>query len=83
MVVYVSCRNCLFRALGDQLDGTPNTHQKHRQDVVAYMRQHRNDFEPFVEDDVPFERHCELQFLSQYVPQILTKLMLFLAVVKV
>ncbi|KAK3870313.1 hypothetical protein Pcinc_023411 [Petrolisthes cinctipes] len=49
--------NCLFRALGDQLDGTPNTHQKHRQDVVAYMRQHRNDFEPFVEDDVPFERH--------------------------
>ncbi|XP_042217822.1 OTU domain-containing protein 3-like [Homarus americanus] len=49
--------NCLFRALGDQLDGTPNTHQKHRQDVVAYMRQNRNDFEPFVEDDVPFERH--------------------------
>ncbi|KAK7083623.1 OTU domain-containing protein 3 [Halocaridina rubra] len=49
--------NCLFRALGDQLDGTPNTHQKHRQDVVAYMRQHRSDFEPFVEDDVPFDRH--------------------------
>lgn len=49
--------NCLFRALGDQLDGTPNTHQKHRQDVVAYMRQHRSDFEPFVEDDAPFDRH--------------------------
>ncbi|XP_076046392.1 mediator complex subunit 28 [Oratosquilla oratoria] len=49
--------NCLFGALGDQLDGTPNNHHKHRQDVVHYMRQHRDDFEPFVEDDVPFERH--------------------------
>lgn len=49
--------NCLFRALGDQLDGCPNYHAKHRQDVVAYMREHRDDFEPFVEDDVPFERH--------------------------
>ncbi|XP_069954089.1 OTU domain-containing protein 3 isoform X1 [Cherax quadricarinatus] len=49
--------NCLFGALGDQLDGVPTFHQKHRQDVVAYMRQHRNDFEPFVEDDVPFDRH--------------------------
>ncbi|CAL4124215.1 unnamed protein product, partial [Meganyctiphanes norvegica] len=49
--------NCLFRALGDQLDGSPNYHAKHRQDVVGYMREHREDFEPFVEDDVPFERH--------------------------
>lgn len=50
--------NCLFRALGDQLDGTTTTHHKHRHLVVDYMRQHREDFEPFVEDDVPFERHC-------------------------
>lgn len=58
------CRNCLFRALGDQLDGTTTTHHKHRHLVVDYMRQHREDFEPFVEDDVPFERHCESVDLS-------------------
>ena len=41
------------------MDGTTTNHHKHRHQVVDYMRQHREDFEPFVEDDVPFERHCE------------------------
>lgn len=59
--------NCLFRALGDQLDGTTTNHHKHRHHVVEYMRQHREDFEPFVEDDVPFERHCNnLAMLGTY-----------------
>uniref|UniRef100_J3SEY8 OTU domain-containing protein 3 n=1 Tax=Crotalus adamanteus TaxID=8729 RepID=J3SEY8_CROAD len=49
--------NCLFRALGDQLEGHSRNHLKHRQDTVAYMIQQRADFEPFVEDDVPFEKH--------------------------
>ncbi|XP_053307618.1 OTU domain-containing protein 3 [Spea bombifrons] len=49
--------NCLFRALGDQLEGHSRNHLKHRQETVDYMIKHRNDFEPFVEDDVPFERH--------------------------
>ncbi|ETE68457.1 hypothetical protein L345_05745, partial [Ophiophagus hannah] len=50
-------KNCLFRALGDQLEGHSRNHLKHRQDTVAYMIQQRPDFEPFVEDDVPFEKH--------------------------
>ena len=50
-------RNCLFRALGDQLEGHGRNHLKHRRDVVAYMLDHREDFEPFVEDDVPFDKH--------------------------
>ncbi|XP_039611950.1 OTU domain-containing protein 3 isoform X2 [Polypterus senegalus] len=49
--------NCLFRALGDQLEGHSNNHLKHRRDTVEFMTTHRQDFEPFVEDDVPFERH--------------------------
>lgn len=49
--------NCLFRALGDQLEGNSRNHLKHRQETVDYMVKHRNDFEPFVEDDVPFDRH--------------------------
>lgn len=51
--------NCLFRALGDQLDGHGRGHRKHRHDVVEFMSEHRGDFEPFVEDDVPFDRHVE------------------------
>lgn len=49
--------NCLFRALGDQLEGHSRNHLKHRQETVDYMINRREDFEPFVEDDVPFEKH--------------------------
>ncbi|KPP58657.1 OTU domain-containing protein 3-like [Scleropages formosus] len=55
--------NCLFRALGDQLEGHSRGHLRLRQETVQYMRTHRQDFEPFVEDDVPFVQH--LSNLSQ------------------
>lgn len=49
--------NCLFRALGDQLDGNIHEHMLHRQDVVQFMSDNREDFEPFVEDDLSFDEH--------------------------
>ncbi|KAM9344042.1 OTU domain-containing protein 3 [Pholidichthys leucotaenia] len=55
--------NCLFRALGDQLEGHSRDHLWLRQETVEYMKSHRQDFEPFVEDDVPFTQH--LSNLSQ------------------
>ncbi|XP_056279005.1 OTU domain-containing protein 3 isoform X2 [Pseudoliparis swirei] len=55
--------NCLFRALGDQLEGHSRGHLRLRQDTVQFMTSHRQDFEPFVEDDVPFSQH--LSNLSQ------------------
>uniref|UniRef100_A0A8C1V005 OTU domain-containing protein 3 n=1 Tax=Cyprinus carpio TaxID=7962 RepID=A0A8C1V005_CYPCA len=55
--------NCLFRALGDQLEGHSRGHLRLRQETVQYMMTHRQDFEPFVEDDVPFTEH--LSNLSQ------------------
>lgn len=55
--------NCLFRALGDQLEGHSRGHLRLRQETVQYMMSHRHDFEPFVEDDVPFAQH--LSNLSQ------------------
>ncbi|XP_043086248.1 OTU domain-containing protein 3 [Puntigrus tetrazona] len=55
--------NCLFRALGDQLEGHSRGHLRLRQETVQYMTEHRQDFEPFVEDDVPFTQH--LSNLSQ------------------
>ena len=73
MYQYVGDGNCLFRALGDQLDGRVQEHLAHREAVVRYMRHHRwlffsslstlhlfffrDDFEPFVEDDISFDDH--------------------------
>jgi OTU domain-containing protein 3 len=51
--------NCLFRALADQLEGHPRNHLDHRRAVVQYMRENRGDFEPFVEDDEPFEKYVQ------------------------
>jgi len=59
--------NCLFRALGDQLDGHMGNHYRHRKDTTNYMLEHHDDFQPFVEDDVPFEKHMsELAQLGTY-----------------
>ena len=49
--------NCLFRALGDQLEGHQRNHFKHRCDVVDYMVKHRYAFEPFIEDGISFDRY--------------------------
>lgn len=50
-------RNCLFRAFSDQLSGSHRNHLEYRRDVVQYMKDFRADFEPFVEDDVPFDKY--------------------------
>jgi OTU domain-containing protein 3 len=55
--------NCLFRALADQLEGDSRNHMDHRRAVVDFMKKHRPDFEPFVEDDEPFEKY--IQSLAQ------------------
>ena len=53
--------NCLFRALSDQIYGSPDNYKGLRQEVVRYMRIHREDFEPFHdENNDPFDDHLEL-----------------------
>ena len=54
--------NCLFRALSDQLYGSPSQHLQIRTDICNYISQHKEDFEPFVSSDEErgFERHLEL-----------------------
>lgn len=51
--------NCFFRALADQLEGNEEEHKKYRGMVVQYILNHRQDFEPFIEDDVPFDEYCQ------------------------
>lgn len=49
----------VFRAMGDQLEGSEEEHMKYRAMVVEYIVKHREDFEPFIEDEVPFEQYCD------------------------
>ena len=66
----VLTRNCLFRALGDQLDGHGRNHLKHRGETVRYILDHRGDFEPFVEDDVPFDKHSKNCILFEMIQRV-------------
>ncbi|XVF61206.1 hypothetical protein PTKIN_Ptkin08bG0111500 [Pterospermum kingtungense] len=51
--------NCFFRALADQLEGDEEEHGKYRSMVVQYIVKNREMFEPFIEDDVPFDEYCQ------------------------
>ncbi|CAE7145612.1 unnamed protein product [Rhizoctonia solani] len=49
--------NCLFRALSDQIYGTPNEHLVLRKEICAFMASHKERFEAFVDDDRSWEQH--------------------------
>ncbi|KAM7516504.1 hypothetical protein LguiA_006087 [Lonicera macranthoides] len=51
--------NCFFRALGDQLEGNEEEHVKYRSMVVHFIHENRDMFEPFIEDDIPFDEYCQ------------------------
>jgi OTU domain-containing protein 3 len=49
--------NCLFRALSDQLYGTPSHHLQLRKDICDWIEAHQQRYEPFVEDERGLEVH--------------------------
>jgi OTU domain-containing protein 3 len=49
--------NCLFRAMADQFTGEPNNHATYRKQICDYIFYNRQDFEPFIEDDEPFDAY--------------------------
>lgn len=49
--------NCLFRALSDQLYGSPSYHLKLRQDICDWIDSHKQRYEPFVEDERGLDVH--------------------------
>ena len=55
-----SPRNCLFRALADQLEGNHKLHHKYRMDTVHFMRRNSPDFAPFHDEStMSFEKYCK------------------------
>ncbi|KAI9165254.1 hypothetical protein LWI28_010503 [Acer negundo] len=51
--------NCFFRALADQLEGDEEEHGKYRSMVVQYIVKNRETYEPFIEDEIPFDEYCQ------------------------
>ena len=51
--------NCLFRALSIQVGDRLTNHASLRRDVVHYMREHREEFEPFLENQISFDQYRE------------------------
>ncbi|KAI6030196.1 hypothetical protein EDC04DRAFT_2923950 [Pisolithus marmoratus] len=51
--------NCLFRALSDQLYGSPSRHVQLRRDVCDWIEHHRQRYEPFCEDERGLTVHLE------------------------
>jgi OTU domain-containing protein 3 len=39
------------------MEGDPNKHADYRRRIVDFLRANREDYEPFVEDDVPFDTY--------------------------
>ncbi|KAJ1694920.1 hypothetical protein LUZ63_011618 [Rhynchospora breviuscula] len=59
IIEVVADGNCFFRSLADQLEGNEEEHTKYRSMVVQYIRNHREDFEPFIEDEMLFDDYCK------------------------
>lgn len=51
--------NCLFRAFSDQIHGDQSLHKELRKKVTEFMKEQRDDFEPFVVDS-DFDKHLRL-----------------------
>lgn len=47
----------MFRVLADQLEGNESLHAGYRAEVLRFMCGHREDFEPFVEDDEAWDHY--------------------------
>ncbi|XP_048233172.1 OVARIAN TUMOR DOMAIN-containing deubiquitinating enzyme 7 isoform X3 [Ricinus communis] len=56
-IIQVTADVC--RALADQLEGSEEEHGKYRAMVVQYLMKNRDTFEPFIEDDIPFDEYCQ------------------------
>ncbi|KAI0027132.1 hypothetical protein K488DRAFT_74786 [Vararia minispora EC-137] len=59
--------NCLFRALSDQLYGTEARHAQLRQDICAWIEQHKARYAPFVDDERGIDVHLRcMRTLATY-----------------
>ena len=51
--------NCLFRAVCEQMEGNENNYAEYREKCVNYMKENKDTFQPFIEDDEPIDKYIE------------------------
>jgi len=51
--------NCLFRSVSEQVEGNEQNFQEYREKCVNYMKENKDVFAPFIEDDEPFDKYIE------------------------
>ena len=51
--------NCLFRAVSEQIEGNENNFIEYREKCINYMKENKDNFAPFIEDDEPFDKYIE------------------------
>ena len=51
--------NCLFRSVSEQVEGNEHNFQEYREKCVNYMKENKDVFAPFIEDDEPFDKYVE------------------------
>ena len=50
--------NCLFRAIADQLEGDEKKHCQYREAAVRYIKQNKELYAPFLDEDETLEQYC-------------------------
>ncbi|ORY45679.1 cysteine proteinase [Rhizoclosmatium globosum] len=51
--------NCLFRAIAHQMDNTQNNHLKYRTQTVAHMRENKELYAPFLDEDETIDQRLK------------------------
>ena len=51
--------NCLFRAVCEQIEGNENNYAEYREKCINYMKENKDTFQPFIEDDEPIDKYIE------------------------
>ena len=51
--------NCLFRSVSEQIEENENNYEEYRKKCVEYMKENKDTFIPFLEEDEPFDTYIE------------------------
>lgn len=51
--------NCLFRSVSEQMEGNENNFQEYRDKCINYMKENKDTFAPFIEDDEPIDKYID------------------------
>ena len=56
--------NCFFRAISDQLFGGEDEHKQLRKTVVQHLRENKEEYKLFIENDMNIDKYINLMSLS-------------------